>query len=100
MTVVENVQRRATRLLPSFKDKTYPERLTSLGLPSLEYRRDRADMVQVYKIMNNFDLVDKNKMFTVSEYTETRGHPLKIYKRRFRLNIRGNYFSNSHRRME
>ena len=51
-------------------------------------------MVQVYKIMNDIDLVDKNKMFTMSEHTGTRGHPLKIYKRRFRLNIRGNYFSN------
>ena len=44
--------------------------------------------------MNNIDLVDKNKMFTLSDYTSTRGHPLKIYKRRFRLNLRGNYFSN------
>ena len=43
--------------------------------------------------MNNIDLVDKNKMFTMSEYTGTGGHPLKIYKR-FKLNIRGNYFSN------
>ena len=51
-------------------------------------------MIQVFKIMNNIDLVDKNKMFTLSEYTSTRGHPLKIYKRRFRLNLRGNYFSN------
>ena len=34
-----------------------------MGLPSLEYRRDGADMVQVYKIINNIDLVDKNKMF-------------------------------------
>ena len=27
------------------------------------------------------------------DYTSTRGHPLKIYKRRFRLNLRGNYFN-------
>ena len=51
-------------------------------------------MIQVFKIRNNIDLVDKNKMFTLSDYTSTREHPLKIYKRRFRLNLRGNYFSN------
>ena len=68
MIAIENVQRRATRMLPSFKDNTYPERLKSLGLPSLEYRKDRADMVQIYKIMNNIDLVDKHKTFTVSKY--------------------------------
>ena len=49
---IENIQRRDTRLLPNFKGKTYPERLKSLGLPSLEYGRDRTDTVQVYKIMN------------------------------------------------
>ena len=36
----------------------------------------------------------KNKLFTMSQSTGTRGHQLKIYKRRFRLNIRDNYFSN------
>ena len=36
MIAIENIQRRATRLLPSFKDKTYHKRLKSLGLPSLE----------------------------------------------------------------
>ena len=61
MIAIENIKRRAIRLLPSFKDKTYPERLKSLRLPSLEYRRYRADMVQVYKIKNKTDLVDKIK---------------------------------------
>ena len=71
----KNVQRRATRLVRSLKNKAYSERLKILGLPTLEYRRERADMIQVFKIMNNIDLVDKNKMFILSDYTSTRGHP-------------------------
>ena len=94
MIAIENVQRRATRLVRSLKNKAYRERLKILGLPTLEYRRERADMIQVFKIMNTIDLVDKNKMFTLSDYTSTREHPMKIYKRRFRRNLRGNYFSN------
>ena len=94
MIAIENVQRRATRMQPCLKGKTYPERLKILGLPTLEYRRERADMVQVYKIMNDIDKVDEDKLFTMSQYAGTRGHPFKIYKKRFRLNIRGNYFSN------
>ena len=94
MIAIENVQRRATRMLSCLRGKTYPERLKILGLPSLEYRRERADMVQVYKIMNDIDMVNKEKLFTMSQYTGTRGHSFKIYKKRFRLNIRGNYFSN------
>ena len=90
---IENVQRRATRLLPCLKNKTYSERLKFLGLPSLEYRRERADMIQVYKILNDIDKVNKDKLFTMS-HIGTRGHQFKIYKNRYRLNVRGNYFSN------
>ncbi len=46
---IENVQRRATKLLCNLRNKSYSERLRSLGLPTLEYRRTRADMVEVYK---------------------------------------------------
>ena len=60
MIAIENVQRKATRLLPCLKGKTYCERLKFLGLPTLEYRRERADMVQVYKIINEIDKVNRN----------------------------------------
>ena len=36
---IENVQRRATRLVKSVKHLPYPERLKKLGLPTLDYRR-------------------------------------------------------------
>ena len=91
---IENVQRRATKLVNSCKDLSYPERLKKLGLPSLEYRRDRLDLVQVYKILNDIDKVDKDKLFTMSNYGSTRGHPKKLFKERPRLNIRANSFSN------
>ena len=52
---IENVQRRATKLVRSCKDLPYPERLRKLGLPSLEYRRERSALVQVYKILNDID---------------------------------------------
>ena len=86
--------RRATKLVTSLKNYSYPERLKKLGLPTLEYRRERADLIQVFKILNNIDLVDKEKLFTIAEYRQTRGHPFKLFKRRSRLNIRANSFSN------
>ncbi len=49
---VEDVQRRATRLLSSFKERSYPERLRSLGLPSLEHRRKRGDMIEAFKYLH------------------------------------------------
>lgn len=94
MIQIENVQRRATRLVTSLQHLSYPDRLRNLGLPTLEYRRDRADMIQVFKILNNIDKVDKNTMFQMSSYEATRGHSQKIFKKRYRLKIRGHFFSN------
>ena len=75
------------------KGKNYSERLKRLGLPTLEYRRERADMVEVYKIMNDIDLANKDKLFQMATFQATCGHPLKLFKRRSRLNVRANSFS-------
>ena len=58
---LENVQRRATRLVKCIKHLSYSERLKALGLPTLEYRRERADMIQVYKILHDIDKADREK---------------------------------------
>ena len=71
---IENVQRRATHLVKSEKHLSYPERLEKLGLPTLEYRRQRADVLQVLKILQGIDNVDGDKFFTLSSYQATRGH--------------------------
>ena len=69
---IENVQRRGTRLVKSLKGLPYQERLKVLGLPTLENRRDREDLIQVhvYKILHNIDKVDKEKLFTMSHIQE------------------------------
>ncbi|XP_069101613.1 monoglyceride lipase-like [Argopecten irradians] len=78
--VIENVQRRATKRLNGLTNLSYEQRLRSLGLPSLEYRRKRSDLIQMFKIINNIDKVDKDKLFTMSPITFTRGHSKKILK--------------------
>ena len=92
--IIENVHSRATRLVKSVQHLSYPKRLRMLGLTSLQYRRDWAYMIQVYKILHDINNVDKNKLFTMSTYTATRGYSLKLFKKRSHLNIRANTFSN------
>ena len=53
--VLEKVQQRATRLLLDLRHKAYPDRLKVLHLPTLAYRRQRADIIQILK---GFDKVD------------------------------------------
>ena len=69
MIVIENVQRRATKLVSSIRHLSYLERLINLGLLSLEYRRERADLIEVYKIMNNIDQIER-KNYLLSLHTQ------------------------------
>ena len=89
-----NVQRRTTRLVKCISHMSYEERLRHLGLPTLEYSRARTDMVQVYKIINQIDKVDISKLFTFAPHGATRGHSLKLFKPRARLNVRNQSFRN------
>ena len=93
MITIENVQRRATKFVTSIKHLSYQERLKKLGLPSLEYRRERADLIEVYKIMNNIDQVEKDTFFKFPNYASTRGHQFKLAKKQHRLKVRSNSFS-------
>ena len=49
---IENVQRRATRLVPGLAKYEYSERLKILKLPTLTYRRARGDMITTFKIIH------------------------------------------------
>ena len=78
---IENVQRRLTRLLPELSHLSYEERLRTLNLSTLHYRRYRMDMIQVFKILNNIDDVKMEGMFEYSDLN-TRGHSKKLNKPR------------------
>ena len=49
---IENVPRRATKMLPYLKELPYDERLKRLKLPMLRLRRLRGDMIETYKTLN------------------------------------------------
>ena len=81
--MLENVQRRCTQQLPYLKNMSYEERLRTLKLPTLSYRRLRGDMIEVYKIIKG--VYDKEvtsflKMWSdVVQRDAGRGHDVKIY---------------------
>ena len=89
---IENVQRRATRMLHELQGLEYSERLTALGLPSLEYRINRADVIEVYKLKNELDKVTTN-MLPIRGNTGTRGNIHMLFKPRAKGNTRKIAFS-------
>ena len=72
-------------MIPSirnFPPWSYEDRLKELGLWSLEDRRVRADLIEVYKSIHGISSVDPQTFFELSTHNRTRGHPLKLNKNR------------------
>ncbi len=91
---LENVQRRATKMLPELRNLSYPDHLCRLKLPTLAHCRLRGDMIELYKILpGKYDLDVSNNFIQLSDHnTNTRGHHLKTKKNRPRTNLRKNSF--------
>ena len=94
---LERVQRRATKLIPSIAHLTYQERLIQLNMTTLEKRRERGDMIKVFKILKGLDRVNPQGNFLMQEMSShkqrTRGHSLKLVKPRHRTWKRNQFFS-------
>ena len=94
--LLEQVQRRATRLVPHLNDVPYAERLKALNLTTLEDRRIRGDAIETYKLLNGLENVDPGQFFRVIEggpSLHTRGHPRKLETQYSRTEKRKNFFS-------
>jgi len=90
---LEKVQRRATKLVKGLQNKSYEERLRLLGITSLEKRRIRGDLIQVFRIMKGFDKVDRESFFELDNGGGhgLRGHQwkLKVKRSRFQTTVEG-----------
>ena len=67
--------------------------LKEYGLTTLETRRLRGDQIEVFKILNGYENIDRNLFFSVMEERRTRGHKVTLTKKQCRLDIRKFSFS-------
>jgi len=81
------VQRRATKLITSLTDKTYEERIRVLNLQTLETRRVRGDLIEVFKIFKGFENLDSCMFFRLN-IAPTGGHSLKLIEPRCHSDVR------------
>ena len=82
-------------MLPGLDGLSCKERLDRLGLFSLERRRFRDDLIEVYKIMRGTDKVGSQHLFPKVGESKTRGHRFKVKGERFGRVQRGNLFTQS-----
>ena len=74
--------------------KSYEQRLRALNLTTLETRRLRGDLIEVFKIMNGFDKVGSLETLLCFSTSNLRGNTKKLYKPRFSTNIGKFTFAN------
>ena len=93
---IEKVQRRATKMIPELANLEYSERLKRCKLTTLEIRRYRADLLEVFRIVHGIDELEPNSFFTLRRAREGRNlrcHNFHIEKQRFNLLLRKFCFS-------
>jgi hypothetical protein len=91
---LEAVQRRATKI-ESLRGYSYKERLKILNLPSLETRRRRGDLIQMFKIVKGKDKVNFHFQPQKFELDLGRGrHDERIRMQLTKSRIRHHFFTN------
>ena len=65
---LENVQRLFTRMVRGMDNLTYSSRLKKLGLTTLLERRMRGDLIETFKVLNNFNNYG-SQFFNLSQRT-------------------------------
>jgi len=68
--LLERVQHRFTRMFPDLRKMPYDERLRKLGLWSLEERRSRADLTEIFKMVKGITAVPWTHFLLVLKATE------------------------------
>ena len=82
-----------TKMIQKLRNISYEMRQKECGLTTLETRRLRGDQIEVFKILNGYENIDRNIYFTVKEERRTRGHGVTLAKKQCRLDIRKFSFS-------
>ena len=89
--VLEKIQHRATKLVSAISSLPYVNCLKYLGLYSLYCRRQRGDLIEAFKIINK---ISNTSLSFPMLTTITRGHSMKIFINRSKLNLRKYLFLN------
>jgi len=96
--ILEKIQIRAVNMISGLRGVTYEEKLSEIGLESLEARRQKSDLTQVYKILNRVDQVDYTNWFDLTSvnttfHTRQAVDKSKIKIKMNRLEVRRHFYS-------
>jgi hypothetical protein len=95
--ILERVQKRAVGMVNGLGGLSYEEKLEALNMETLADRREYADLLLIYKVLNGICTVKKNKWVVMltrpDQVTRAASDPLKLRKPFARTDIQKNYFT-------
>jgi len=90
---LEQVQRRATKMLRGLEHLCYEDRLRKPGLVSLEERRFRRSLNVASQYLMGTYKHEENQLFAWADSNRTKQNDFKLMKRRFRVDVKGKFFT-------
>ena len=96
--LLKSVQQRAIKMVSGLVGRTYEDKLAEVGLTTLETRRTRGDMIQVWKFLHAKDNIPASTWFTLychkpTQITRNTEDSLRIRKENVNHEFRKNFFS-------
>ena len=95
---IEKVQMRATKVPTALRELSYKDRLKKLGLSTLNQRRVRGDLIEMFKVLKGMEPISWERNPLIRQGIDgpasaVRGNSMRLIRESFKAKIRNDFAS-------